>query len=665
MREERAWLVQSGRLMGGIALLLAVLASPALRAQFQDPTPEELKMTADPKAPEAAAVYLYREEVIDDATHTDTTYERIKVLSEKGKDLATVHLPYIHGLDKVSDIQGRTIHADGTIVPLTAKPSDLMAFKSTGVEVDEVVFTLPSADVGSILEYRLTLTTPYFQVAEPTWNVQTPYFVHKEHFQFHDFVTSGHYIPGSDGEPLDRLMTSETLPTGTVVSFDKSKSIFSLDLSNVPPISDEDWTPPLNILKFRVGFYYTNSKTQAQFWASAEKQWAESVEDFTHPTGSLRKVASDIVAPADTEDQKARKIYAAVQKLDNTDFSRTKSEAERKREKLKEVHKAEDIWKDQSGNADEIALLFIALARSADLKVWPVQIVNRDRAMFDGRYLSTRQLDDYLADVIIDGKNVYLDPGQKMCPYGSLHWKHALASGFQLGDKDPVITPAISFKAAIVHRVADLAVSSTGDVKGTARYSMTGPDALHWRQLALENDQDEVKKRFNEAMRDDFPEGVQAEFDHFVGLDDPSVNLVGVVNVSGSLGSVTGKHFFLPGLFFESRGKHPFVASDKRATPIDVHYAKLEQDDVTYHLPPGFSVESALQPVSRAWPDHALLKISSSLSGSDVKITRSLAYVFTLLDPKEYPNLHDFYQKVAAADQQQLVLTAATAGKGN
>ena len=33
--------------------------------------------------------------------------------------------------------------------------------------------------------------------------------------------------------------------------------------------------------------------------------------------------------------------------------------------------------------------------------------------------------------------------------------------------------------------------------------------------------------------------------------------------------------------------------------------------------------------------------------------------------PKDYQNLHDFYQKVATADQQQLVLTRAPVAKGN
>ena len=40
-------------------LLFITIATPAfVLAQFQPPTPEELKMTSDPKAPGAAAVYL-------------------------------------------------------------------------------------------------------------------------------------------------------------------------------------------------------------------------------------------------------------------------------------------------------------------------------------------------------------------------------------------------------------------------------------------------------------------------------------------------------------------------------------------------------------------------------------------------------------------------------
>lgn len=139
------------RVVARFAALSLCLASPLLgRAQFQEPTREELQMTSDPKAPGAAAVYLYREETADDELHFHSEYARIKVLSEKGKELATVRVPYEHGNFKVTDIRGRTIHADGTVIPLTTRPSDLVDVKGASFQVNTMVFTLPSVEVGSI-----------------------------------------------------------------------------------------------------------------------------------------------------------------------------------------------------------------------------------------------------------------------------------------------------------------------------------------------------------------------------------------------------------------------------------------------------------------------------------------------------------------------------------
>jgi len=85
--------------------ILVFSGAPILAyGQFQEPTAEELHMTSDPKAPGASAVYLYLEEKTDDAYHYHSYYARIKVLTEKGKELATVNIPYEHGDFKVAAI---------------------------------------------------------------------------------------------------------------------------------------------------------------------------------------------------------------------------------------------------------------------------------------------------------------------------------------------------------------------------------------------------------------------------------------------------------------------------------------------------------------------------------------------------------------------------------
>lgn len=649
-----------------ISFLLALAFAPLASAQFHDPTPDELKMTVDPKAPGAAAIYLDREETTDDGLHFHSYYERIKVLTEKGKELATVHVPYEHGSFKVHGIVGRTIHSDGSIVPLTAKPTDLVDVKNGNYQRNTMVFTLPSVEVGSILEYKLDLEYADNMVISPAWTIQQPYFVRRAHYSFKAESASSHTITNSRGQMLNQLLWAATGLPLSVVKVDV-RGLYTIDLTDIPPTPDEDWMPPLNRVNQKVEFYYSYANSGTEFWTHEGKEWAKETQRFINPKSEIKTAVQSIVAPSDTEEQKARKIYAAVMKLDNTDFSRKKSEAERKAENIKDIKNAEDVWKQKSGTGDELALLYVSMARAAGLKAWPMKVANRDRTVFDASYLSTSQLDDYIVAVEMGGKDVFLDPGQRMCPFGLVHWKHALTAGLRLAEKGAVLaqTPPSTYKDAAINRAADLDILPDGSLKGSLHISMNGPEALRWRQMSLENDPDEVKKRYNESIRADLPDGVQAELDHFDALDQYDSSLTAIVKVTGNMGTATGKRLFLPGLFFESRGSHPFVAQEKRTTPVDVHYAKMTSDLVTYRLPAGFSVESAPQATDVSWESNAVLKIRAGSRNSTLQVGRTLAYNFSYLEPKDYADLRGFYQKVAAGDQQQIVLTRAAEAKGN
>ena len=119
---------------------------------------------------------------------------------------------------------------------------------------------------------------------------------------------------------------------------------YTYDISDVPPVPTDDWMPPLNSIKWRVEFYYTGYISGGEFWQKEGKRWAKETDRFASPSKTLKEAVAKIVTPADTDEQKARKLYAEVMKLDNTDFTREKSSAERKNEKLKQIKDAEDVW---------------------------------------------------------------------------------------------------------------------------------------------------------------------------------------------------------------------------------------------------------------------------------------------------------------------------------
>jgi len=132
--------------------LLLLVSLPAFAQSWIQPTAEELKMTAEPAAPSAAAIYLYREERADDKVHMHSLYVRMKILTEEGKKYADVELVYDHRRSfSIRAVDGRTIHSDGTVIPFTGKPYDKVLEKTRTVSYQAKVFTLPDVQVGSRL----------------------------------------------------------------------------------------------------------------------------------------------------------------------------------------------------------------------------------------------------------------------------------------------------------------------------------------------------------------------------------------------------------------------------------------------------------------------------------------------------------------------------------
>jgi hypothetical protein len=308
------------------------------------------------------------------------------------------------------------------------------------------------------------------------------------------------------------------------------------------------------------------------------------------------------------------------------------------------------------------------MLRAAKLDAFATRVVNRERALFNVSYLDFDQLDDTLIVLNTGGKEIVLDPGEKMCPFHTVSWRHSDAGGVtQSKDGRYAITsqPQV-YPDNKTLRIGDVTSDAHGAVTGSFRFIMTGQQALHWRQTALRNDPDEVKKQFDHTLESLVPEGIEAHIDHFLGLDDPDVNLIAIVNIQGTLGAATSKRLLLPGFFFETRGHNSFVAQEKRITPVDMHYGEMVTDQVTYYLPAGFSVEGAPQDNKISWPNHAVLVDKTVSAPGKITVVRTMARAFSYAKPEEYQDLRGFYQKIAAADQAQLVLTTAPpTAKGN
>ena len=679
-----------------VAALAAAVAAPCVGfAQFQAPTDAELKMTDDPKAPGADAVYLYREETQDDNIGFQSVYERIKVLTEKGKELATVRIAYqrhfsygdrngdrdaenrasyvdrISGHMEVAAISGRTIHSDGTVIPLTTTAADLTDVKKGENQINTSTFNLPSVEIGSILEFRYQLRIDHgWVMGAPLWQVQLPYYIHKAHFKFtpsklyapnSQAGIGGGYTTDSHGQPRTDLLVTKHLPNPKALVQDAAGG-YQLDIGDVPPIPREAFSPPLDDQILQVNFYYSASFVQKEYWQNQMNYWIKDVNQYTAPTGLIKSTADELAGGIASPLDKAKKLYDVVQKLDNTDY--TGKAGFRFFSNSIPAGSVETVFENKSGDSNQMALLYLALVRAAGLNARPERIASRNRHIFEVDFLDENQLDAVVVGITIDGKEIVVDPGEKTAPFQTLGWAHAGAGGVALtadGKIETVFTPVALNTDNTVVRVGKLTVNPDGTAAGTLKVGFTGQEALHWRQLALRIDGTNLNQQMERLLQQQAPDGVQLHLDRIAAIDDSSKQLVAVVTVSGSLAQHAGSHLVLPRLFFDSKTADPFPSEDARALPVDVHYPSQEQEQITYALPAGYSLEGAPPDANVKWENNAAYQVRSKVDPGSILTARLLARGFTMLDAKDYGALRNFYEQVVVSDRQQIVLTAAKA----
>src|SRR4029077_3011053 len=114
-------------------------------------SPEELKMTSEPKAPGAPAIILYRQVDRDDSsvrTPHEYNYVREKIFTEEGRKYANVEIPLVKGQWDIHSIRARTIRPDGSIVNFDGKVYEKEIVKTRGIKYLAKTFTLSDVQPG-------------------------------------------------------------------------------------------------------------------------------------------------------------------------------------------------------------------------------------------------------------------------------------------------------------------------------------------------------------------------------------------------------------------------------------------------------------------------------------------------------------------------------------
>ena len=629
--------------------LLFLSSHPALAVDDWQPVlPEELKMTSEPKAPGAPAIYLYRQVDRNDQTGQENSYLRIKILTEEGRKNADVEIYFYKDLIEVRDIRARTIRPDGSIAEFDGKIYEKTIVKAKEVRFLAKTFTLPDVQVGSIIEYRFT----------QQWN---PYLSFSSDWILSEELFTKHAKFSLRPNSVNAIRWSwNNLPPGTDPPKQEA-GLIRLDAENIPSFPIEDYMPPADELKARVNFIYYDpseaEKDQAKFWKEYGKKRNISIDAYVNKHKAMEKAVAEIVAPGDAPDVKLQKIYARVQQIKNLSYVAEKTEKEQKRDKLRDLNNIEDIWKQGYGYGYGLNWLFLGLARAAGFEAYPVLASARSNHFFHPSMMNTGELNSTLLLVKVNGKDVFCDPATKFAPYGVLPWSETGVPALRIEGEGGtwIQTPMPDSSQARIERKAVLALTAEGSLEGKLTVTFVGLSALGQRSDERDEDDAQRKQYLEDEVKEYIPVGAEVELTKQPDWSSSATTMVAEFKLTvAGWASGAGHRTVLAATLFGNSEKHTFEHAI-RTHPIYFRYPYEEKDDVTIDLPLGWQVVSV--PPANVKDAKVVFYALKTESGKNaVHVERDLKIDVVQLDAKYYGALRNFYELVRTGDDEQIVL---------
>jgi len=418
-----------------LALALGITL-PAARASsgWKPISDVDLRMTAaEIGDPDADAAILFREGELDDDEAEGTSlkvYVRVKIFNERGRRFADVQLPYRVDLGRISDVHARTVRPDGT--PLDVEGKDIFdkLVATSGRNIWRAkTFSMPSAGVGSIIEYRYRQAYPagfrYFAL-----DLQSDLFIKQLVYR----------IKPQTASPLDMrwIVFNASDPDRFTPVWDGT---FNIRAQNVAPFRREPLMPPEEAVKVWGWLYYSkDAETDPdKYWKlyGQDMYWRMMAE--TRPSQSMRRVIDAITLPGDSEDEKIERIYSYLQSE-----IRNMTEAELEGEKLRRNTTADETIKRRYGTPRDINRLFVSMLRAAGFDSRVGELTARDENFFHRPFADSFQFSTEIAAVVSPGRPIrFYDPGTRRCPIGLLSWEKEGVSALVYDREAPsfVVTP--------------------------------------------------------------------------------------------------------------------------------------------------------------------------------------------------------------------------------
>jgi cellulose synthase operon protein C len=327
----------------------------------------------------------------------------IKVLDERGFDLANVTIPY-SSTTQISNIHARTVSASGTETPVPQdKIFDVSIYPAFIFYADSRAkrFTFPAVTPDCILEYRYTATVQGYTFWD-SWSFQSLVPTLLSRYQV---TAPSEWELKWKCSNIDLMPKTTTLPAGF-------KQTWLWEAADLPALIPEPGMPAWREVQPSLLFAPVGMKA----WPDLGRWFFSLYRDRVQPNEEIRNLVSALCPPDRSAKDRLRRLYLFV------------------RNEVRYVavsigiggyqpHPAAEVFHNRYGDCKDKVTLLQAMAECAGLEVAPVLISTWQNGVVDTTVVSHTHFNHVIARArMADGTTIWMDPTNRFAPFGELPW---------------------------------------------------------------------------------------------------------------------------------------------------------------------------------------------------------------------------------------------------
>ncbi|MDY8136498.1 transglutaminase [Aquimarina sp. 2201CG5-10] len=666
------------KLITGILLLCATMTM-AQEYKFGKVSKEELSEVSYPLDSSANAAVLYENkrvrisfnESVGFQLVTDV-FKRVKLYNKEGFDYASDEI-YLYKSgsndETVSGLKGVTYNlSDDKIVETKLKKDGI--FKSEFSEnYNQVKFTMPTLQEGSVIEYKYKITSPFIYnidkinlqydipIKKLEAKVETP-----EYYNFKKFTTGYLSVNLKETSYGDKItITSKTRSgvggRGSVQtsysknSIDHIVNVNTILSNNVPAFKEEPYSGNINNYISSISYELSFVKFPNEPIDYRSTTWEDVVKtiyknskfgDELKKTNYYKEDIDNLISGVSDAVKKTALIYDFVKKKMN--WNKKRSVITRKG-----VKKA---YKEETGNAAEINLMLASMLEYAGVDTNPVLVSTSDRiiALFptlDGfNYVISRVK-------FPDGKIIYLDATDKYGMPNILPDRVIRGAARVLNENGTSQRINLRpIKPSANRYSLQCEIDPEGSVKGIFNVQHLGYSAHDFRIANAAKDDESKAERFRKRYAIN-------ELDEYTakGIKEYGKGVTERFNFAceDQIEVIEDEMFFSPLLFLKD--EENVFKSNERQYPVDFGYGFSNMYMINIKIPEGYEVAEFPKPGAFKLPDNlGVFSYRSTVVNGMVQIVVNETINAPIITSDYYGALKEFYNQLIEKENEQVVL---------